>query len=263
MTVPNFLASSFYYSLGSSPITDVATIITDVRTILTSTNNPVWTEPVSGTFQSPVDSAGRFMRITLTRVTATRLNVILQDQNLLTIINRELQIPATAEVYYLTGQYHFAIEVPNGTAVADHISCFMLDPSPYALSASQTYVMGNAYRAAGGSIDGQGTTMDQFYMIESGAPAVRQRIRAVYNTTSTAIGLIDFQGNPQIFPCDIWTQPSGIGVWGGKPYQMYLVPTSIGAGTIKKIALDDGTLASFRVMLMNPQNGALIAIRVA
>lgn len=266
MTVPNFLASSFYYNQNA--ITDVATIITDLRTILTSTNNPPWTEigSLTGVFQSPVDSAGRFMRVSLTRVTATRLNVILQDQNLFTLFNREMQIPASAEVYYHTGQYHLVVEAPNGTGVADHIYAFLLDPSPYALNSSANYVIGNAYRNNGGSIDGNGSTVDQFYMIESGVGVIRQRIRAVWATASTNIGISsDFQGNPQIFPIDIWGVPSGTNVWSGKPYQLYLIPITIGASAIKKIALDDGTLASFKALTIASTGGStcIAAIRTA
>jgi hypothetical protein len=264
MTVPNFLASSFYYGIGSSPITDVATVITDVRTILTVTNNPPWTEPVAGTFQSPVDAGGRFMRIALAKNTATRLNVTLQDQNLITLYAREFDILASAEVYYHTGQYHFVLESYNGGAISDRATAFILDVSPYALNASNNYVVGTTFRSTAGSNDSQGSLADHFFMIEAGATVLRQRMRGVGRTSATAsVGLVDFLGNPQIFPVDIFAVPNSLNCWGGKLPQSYIVPQTVGAGTIKKIALDDGTLASFKTLQTSVVDACLIAIRVA
>lgn len=266
MTVPNFLASSFYFSTGSSPITDVATVITDVRTILLSTNNPPWTEPTAGVFQSPIDSGGRFMRITLVKNTATRLNVTLQDNNLLTVYAREFDILSTgALVNYYTGQYHFYLESQTGTTTADIAYGSLLDPSPYGVNtqAGSGYVTGTTLRNTAGNLDGNGSNVDVCFSLESGVAQPRQRGRAVGQTGTAVLGLLDFQGNPQLFPHDIWVQPSAIGLWGGKEYQVYMVPTSCAAGTVKKIALDDGTLASFRVLFVPSYQGMLKAVRVA
>lgn len=263
MTIPRFLSSSFQFfqDLG---VTDVATIITTLQTRALA-QAPPWTNPTPGTLVSPVDSAGRFMKLILTATTPQRLHWVVNDQNNITVADREIQIDAAVPTTVNTflGQYHCYLETLRSTP--EWAAAFIIDPfEKYALVENQNYVIGNATRNTGGTVDGQGSTFDQLFMLESGSKTLRQRVRAVGGISSGAVwGLTDFSGDPQFFPMDIGGDPSGILLWSGTAYQCYVTASSIPGGTVKPVAIDDATAATFRTTVATSNSYLMrLAIRV-
>lgn len=262
MTVPSFLQSSFFFNQDFN-VTDVSTIITSLTTILT-TQTPAWTSPSAGVFKSPVDAAGRFMTITLVATTALRLSWVVTDQNNVVVCSREIDIDGTPgdTVNYYSGQYHLYVETLRG-GTPEWAGAFMIDPDPYALNSLQNYVMGNAFRSAGGSVDGQASQFDQWFMLENGVSTVRNRCRGwTVDTSNTVIGLNDFQGNIQVFPQNIAGVPSVNTVWLGNSYQTYVTASSVSYGTTKQVAVDNSTLAFFRVTVAGSDQAMRLMIRV-
>jgi len=246
MTIPRFLQSTFHFNQDLN-VTDVNTIITSLVTILTG-QSPAWTNPVAGTFLSPVDSAGRFMKIVVARTTQQRLSWQVFDQNDIQLISREIDIdtggnPTT--VNYYSGQYHLYLETLIVTT-PQWAGAFMIDPTGYALNDLQNYVIANSYLTSSGSPDGQGNIWDQWFMLESGTPQVRERSRAVASTPGASWGLTDFSGNPLFFPFDVGGIPSGVTLWMGSAYQCYNGSSQVPGQTVKPIAIDDSTPANFR-----------------
>jgi len=80
MSVPNFLSGNFRY-LSRPGVTDVNTIISDLASELAANG---WTDigspPGGGPFKSPVNATdGSYFKLTLTRVSATALLLLIND----------------------------------------------------------------------------------------------------------------------------------------------------------------------------------------
>lgn len=263
MTIPRFLQSTFHFNQDLG-VVDVSTIISSLTTILT-TQAPAWTNPSAGVFISPVDSVGRFMKVVVARSSAVQMTWQVFDQNNILVANRSIEIDAAVNpttVNYFSGQYHLYIE----TLVAptpEWAGAFLIEPTGYVLQDLQNYVVGNAFRTSGGAIDGQGSIYDQWFMLESGSPTLRQRVRAVMTSPGLNVGLLDFSGDPQFFPFDVVGVPSGTIQWMGSLYQVYVTDSRVPAGIIKPVAIDNATAASFRTTVAGA-NGQLsrMAIRV-
>lgn len=264
MTVPRFLQSTFHFNENLA-ITNVATIITNLTAILTG-QSPAWTNPSAGVLVSPVDSAGRFMTITLTATSATQLTMEVKDQNGIVVSTRAFFINVTpTTINYYTGQYHCYLEsLTGGSGSGEWLGSIMVDPTDYSLEDNQNYVMGGGSRDAAGTADGNGSFYDQWYMLESGVPQNRQRARAVSTSAGLNVGLLDFAGNPQFFPFDVVGVPNGLSLWMGAMYQAYVTNSGIPAGVIKPVAIDNATPAQFRTTVAGATaQGARMAMRVA
>jgi hypothetical protein len=266
MTVPRFLSSTFQFNQDLN-VVDVATIITNLTTILTG-QTPAWTNPSPGVLVSPVDSAGRFMTLTLTRSSATLLVMNLTDQNGILVCSRAFEIiagPSPTTINYFTGQYHCYLEsLTGGSGSGEWLAAMMTDPTDYDLQDNQNFVIGGGTRNNGGAADGAGSVWDQWFMLESGVSQVRQRSRAVSTAPGLNAGLRDFAGNPQFFPFDVIGIPNGTDLWMGSAYQAYQTDLNVAAGTIKPVAIDNATPASFRATVV-PANaqGSRLMLRVA
>ncbi len=265
MTVPRFLASTFQFNQDLN-VVDVATIITNLTTILTG-QTPAWTNPSPGVLVSPVDSAGRFMTLTLSRTNALLLVMTVADQNGVTVCSRSFELiagPSPTTINYFTGQYHCFLEsLTGGSGSGEWLAAMMTDPTDYNLKDNQNFVIGGGTRNAGGGADGAGSLWDQWFMLESGVSQIRQRSRAVSTAPGVNAGLRDFAGNPQFFPFDVLGIPSGINLWMGSAYQAYMTDSGVAAGTIKPVAIDNATPALFRATV-SPANsqGSRLMLRV-
>lgn len=246
MTTFSTLASSFRF-LNNPSVTDVTTCISDFRSETVTNGSPAWTEPVSQTFKSPVDSVGRFWFVQLVRTAATRLRWIIIDQNNITVCDREVQISGTSSVNYYTGQYHAWIEVVTTGEIA---SSGILDASPLPQGTYGNYVFGDGFRNNGGANDGAGDTIGKLFMLDNGGSAQRNRMRANgSNINGNLPGLVDAAGNLLYIPCDIMAFNSSLARWSGKPYQLMLHDQSITAGTSKTIIIGSaGETGTFRAL---------------
>lgn len=248
MTVPRFLQSTFHFN-SDLAVTDMANAITSLTTILT-TQVPAWTNPSAGVLVSPVDSAGRFMKLTMDSPIPARLRMLLQDQNGIGVSFRSIELipgPLPTTINYFTGQYHCYIEsLTGGSSVGEWLGAMMVDPTDYDLVDLQNFVIGGGSRNSGGANDGQGTVCDQWFMLENGTSTLRQRARLVSQIVGVTIGLVDFAGNPQFFPFDVGGNPNGTLCWMGSMYQTYVTHSGIGGGIIKPVAIDNATPAQFR-----------------
>jgi hypothetical protein len=263
MTVPRFLQSTFHFNEES--VSDVATVIASLTTILTG-QTPAWTNPSAGVFVSPVDSAGRFMTLTVTRVNATHLQMLVQDQNGITVCFRSFFTNGTpTTINYYTGQYHCYLEsLTGGSGSGEWLAAMMVDPTDYALQDNQNYVIGGGTRNSGGAADGGGSIFDQWFMLEGGIGTDRQRARSVMTVAGLNVGLIDFAGNPQFFPFDVLGIPNGSTLWMGAMYQAYVTHGGIPAGVIKPVAIDNSTPAQFRTTVAPASSqGGRLCLRVA
>ena len=258
-TFPCF-ASSFDF-FNNPVVADVATIITDFRARVTG-QVPAWTEPVAGTFKSPVDGVGRFFTLTLTRVSATQLNWLVQDQNAITVLNREIDLTPGVGVNYFTGQFHAYIEILNPTPEVGQSG--ILDETPLAQNAILDYTFGNAYRNSGGAFDGVGQQVNLQWMLDNGGSNLLNRFRAYWQTIAAQISLKDSSGALQFFPADMFATIAGVNNWIGRAYQVYLCDSSLPFGTQKTIQIGNaGETGVFQVIGLTTVGGAREMVRVA
>lgn len=246
-TFPVF-ASSFDFFANPGPVVDVATIITDFRTRVLG-QVPAWTEPIANNFKSPVDGAGRFMTVILTRASATQLGWVVKDQNVITICSRAIQVDGAGNaVNYYTGQFHAVVESLQATP--EIAQAIILDETPEAEGATTNYVVGNGYRNSGFAIDGAGSSFFQFFALDNGVSGQASRARGFgYDTSGTAIGLVDGAGALQFFPMDIRINLATVDKWVGRGYQSYMCDQSIASGTNKTVQIGDaGETGTFRVL---------------
>jgi hypothetical protein len=247
MTIPRIFSSSFYFNVDLGVVA-CANIITSLETILLA-QTPVWTKLGTGVYKSPVDSAGRFMVLTMTAPTTARLNMLLSDQNGITVCQRELSIDTTlgSTINYFTGQFYVWIESLKPTP--EQLGAVMVDPYPYGYDVLKNYVMGSGFRPNGGATDGLCSQFDTWFMLESGVSQVRQRCRDWALVSDAQVsGMLDFTGNPQVFPFDVNSIPNGSRAWMGQIPQMYVSTQNFNPQTLKPIAIDDATAATFKVI---------------
>lgn len=261
MTVPRQFQSSFYYTKYDD-VTDVANVITSVIAAALA-QTPAWTNPTGNTLKSPVDSAGRFMKVTFAATTSLRLLMTVVDQNGITVSARELDIASGASIGVYSGQFYMYLDVP-GAATPEWIGAAIIDPYPYDYSNLNNYVIGGGYRSSAGSVDGNGTSWDFWFMMESGTATLRQRGRAIALLSSGAgCGLTDAMDNVQLFPVDIASSISGTVQWAGTICQAYLTDSRVPAFTLKPVAIDDSTPASFKATGAAVTNTMRLMLRVA
>ena len=87
MAPPIFLSSSFAY-FNRQGVSDVQAIIDDIDTRLLA-HSPAWTKTSAGLYKSPVDAAGRFFDVLLTKINAQKLEMRVRDYNSVTLCSRE------------------------------------------------------------------------------------------------------------------------------------------------------------------------------
>lgn len=259
-TFPCF-ASSFDF-FNNPAVLSVATIITDFRARVTG-QSPAWTEPVAGTFKSPVDGVGRFITVTLVATSATRLQWTVADQNAITVVDREIDISGVGtSVNYFTGQFHAYVEALEATPEVAQAG--ILDETPLAQNAILDYTFGNGYRNTGGGIDGAGSQVNQQFMLDNGVSALLNRFRAYWQTIGVQVSLKDQSGALQFFPADMYATIAGVNNWIGRAYQVYLCDSSLPFGTQKTIKIGSaGETGVFQVVGLTTVGAAREMLRVA
>lgn len=197
MAVFSYFAGDVDNDAGST--NDVQDIIDAFATVALGLSNP-WTDGGSGLYISPADADGRFFSITLTRVSATNLEMVVKDDTATTICTRRIQIVSGPQNWWLVVSENYCwIEIDNATVEA--LGAGLLDLSPEAQDAHGIYVWGRGNRNASDSADGLGTTQEYFYMIDNGSPApLRRALAQDRNSANTAISLVTGAGTQLWLP---------------------------------------------------------------
>ena len=144
MSVPEFLASSFHYILVAG-VADVATIITSFRDEVLNQLSTPWSEPVAGTFKSPVDSNGRWFDVALSSIAADKLNCKVRNWLGTTIMEKRCQIDiAGTQVRIATGNRHFAIL--SDRATPEQVCGGFMDISPESQIAHTDVIWATGHR---------------------------------------------------------------------------------------------------------------------
>jgi hypothetical protein len=281
VTLPSFLNTAFAYTPLSN-VSDMATVITAVDTMLTSTlpvtptavfpSGQRWTNLGSGVYKSPVDSAGRFMLVTLVRVSAIRLQFRIDDPTGLLQDGRMDLSNVNSPVFIYGGPGHLIIEEFNSqSGVWEICAAIISDPTPEPLLASPVYVWCRTSRDAGGGLQGNNGSCDWWMGRNSGGS----------NTTGS--GFVKLLTRPHMPAQDttathLQTQagsnvaaPAAIEIPittnannqrnVGKLYQCCLVDGNQVAGGDLPIPIDTGVIGTFRVLHLGPAGCVQFAVQ--
>lgn len=232
-------------------VTDVQTIIDDFEDQVLTTNLPVWTSPSANVYVSPVDGYGKFMRLEFTRTDATRLDLVVKDQNGITLMTRRILLPANgSHVRIYTGQYHACIDVYDYSSSPEWFMAGILDLSPESQTAHSRYVYCWGSRDTADAY-GQGW-FKYFYMIDDVAPASYRRVNQYSGPVSGyATPNIDAMGYWVMQPALFYCKASGGTYYryAGKAYQTLFVSRFMGdVGSTIEIPIDAGVTGKFKIL---------------
>lgn len=266
MAVPAFLASSFSYRVDHG-VTDVADVIVSLRDELLNQQAPAWTEPVAGTFKSPVDGNGRFFDFDIVKITATRLSMVMRNDTGQVVADRRADITAVDEVRYYTGQFHCVIEFVNVSVanVGEMLACGVTELSPDSTANILTNTWATGTRSAAGTADGQGTEWNEYHMSDNGAMTFTRRARNPRASDNADVVLVTHGGRMVALPMEVSATPKGLTLKQpiGRIYQCMIVDDAFPTGAELTIPIDDALTGVFKVSVRVADLGARNAWRMA
>jgi hypothetical protein len=266
MAVPVFLSAPLRYK--KITITDVADIITTLRDELVTqpAAENKWTEPVSGTFQSPARSDGAFLTLAATKITATRIAYVVKDHNGvqvnygITDTRQDINTSAT-DVHIHTSPLYVIVDSVN-VAQTECWGCGIMDRTPEPLADPRP-----CYWASGGPRNTAGAVADNSFLyvwtnyIGSVNPYTKSYNNIItlrtpnktYCDKFTMTGTLLFL--PVEFISDSW--------FLGRAFNLLITDgTQNDQGTFD-VPLDDGTIGTFRILGWNIVDNGKVCVRVA
>src|SRR5579871_3505022 len=219
-------------------------------------------------FTAPSDIGGRFMKVTLTRLSQSRMEFKMEDPGGV-IFDGEIDINiAGTLVNIFGGPGHLYIEADNsGTPEMAH--AVMVDPTPEPLSVSTVYVYGRVARSVGGATLANYTAAD-FWLQRfrggtvTGANFYQNGARPTVPVQDNSNTHLRTQaGSDVVAPMYMGSDSSVFGGnWlnGYKIYQAVVVDFNNAPGTILNVPIDVGITGQFQIVNVN--NGSVaLAIR--
>ncbi|MBZ5499723.1 MAG: hypothetical protein LAP85_25260 [Acidobacteriia bacterium] len=263
MAVPTYLASSFRYK-ETGLITDVSDAIAAFRDEVLNQNDPAWTEPSSGLFQSPADASGRWIDVLLTRIAATNLECRVRNSSGVTIETGRIQIEAGGNIFRLfTGQFHFHIESLR-LAQPEAARGGILDLSPEAQNIHTQWAYASNHRT---TADGVQPVSNIFALsaIDNAAAARVTRICALLCYSEGSIGTKSPSGGFIFTAANLVVKSGGSNDYflAGRMYQQMLCDSDLLAGSEIVVPIDAGTYGTFKVSGIPTANNIRLALRIA
>jgi len=251
MTIPRYLDQAIYpySSVTVLGLTDVESggvgIISSMRTLLVGgTLN--WTEPSTALFKSPVDGAGRFLDILVTRISATVIEWRVRDQGATTICTRRFNLGTGALFIHgsTVGCYAEFVQISqNGL---ENGRAFVLDVAPDQNSDVTVYVVGNGFRNNAGTNDSQGDCYGEYFAIDNGAAGSVNRTFLMNTVQGTAVSHITAAGKWLFREEAIEINFGGSLKWAGRIPHMVLCSSIFNGGDERDIYIDTNTTGRFR-----------------
>lgn len=254
MAVPAIWDADYRY-LRTALVTDVATIITDFRN--EAVTNGTWTEPVGGTFQTPVpaENANRISRIVMSKSSATNLQVSIYDNYGRLAIAGAIYIDAAGSpVNYYTGSSHAIIDVEKAGGGNDSMRMFLLDPYPLSKDSHLVFMICDCSRAAAGG-QSSPNLHETFTAYDVGGFARIGRIQhRPYISGSVICPFITMTGAYLFFPAHAFIKAfvstADYGQWAGRCPQVVIGPNVLAAQAEVDVPIDAGVTGRFRVLSM-------------
>lgn len=258
MAIPAYLAGDYRY-LSTLAVTDVATIISGLRTELPAVG---WTETATGVFQSPADTFGRYVVLTVSSVSTTRLQFKVDDHSSVTIYDGTFDIDAAGnEVRYYTGPDYCFVESLRAAAA----ECGMVfkpnaDPETDTGAIAYPFYVW-VYRNSSGSTTANANYSFYYYMQSSGYGGYDAVFSAtVFSSNVNTCEGFSKTGTYVFLPAEVFNRSS---YRLGRMPQTVVCGETVPAGTEITIPIDSGFNGVFkRFTARTAYYGCHIMVRV-
>lgn len=252
MSIPAYLDSSVYpfnyvEKLGLVDVDDGVTgaITTTRAQIVGGSLN--WSEPSTALFKTPVDSAGRFLDVLVTRISSTIVEFRVRNQAGTTVCTRRLQL-GTGVMRIFASSAGLVIEMVQTNPVASEMfAAFLLDMAPDTTSDHSLYVVGAGHRNNTSTVDSQGGTTGQYFAIDNGVAGELSRNGLyMFNCNSNAINSVDSTGRYFFRELLFSINFAGTVKWAGRAAHALWSDSIFNGGDERKIYIDTNTVATFK-----------------
>jgi len=246
MTIPYHLDSTqipFNY-LRTDGMTDVNTIISDVRQQLVTGLG--WSEPSTALFKTPIDAAGRWMDVLLTRIAATNLEFRTRNAAGTTLCTRRIQIDNPGSVEYFCNIFGVTVNALRANP-PERFEAHILDQSPDLQSDSALYVISHGYRNNADTADLADT--GRYFAIDNAVATLAARARRWATTETPAVVNLQTPPGTYLFrDATVRINSAGVNRWAGRICHAIAVMQNIGLGVELQPFIDTSTPARFRVL---------------
>lgn len=270
MSIPFFLDASQvpYTYREDAALTDVETggvgIITTLRLLLVTTLG--WSEPSTALFKTPVDAAGRFLDILLTRISATVIEWRVRNHSGTTICTRRAQIVSGNNVRYFCNTQGVLVECltanPNSS---ECLQAHILDESPDAQSSQANCEVGGGRRSSASADDGNGDDPFDLFAIDNGSAGTAKRGGDWgCANNNVPVGLMSASLSLLYVDPHIYISQGANKEWTGRICHCLVTDSRGGVGgTEHRVNLDDSTTVTFKTvgLIANPTFFHLMAFR--
>jgi hypothetical protein len=250
MTIPRYLDQSVYpfSSVTVLGLTDVESggvgIISSMRTLLVTTLG--WTEPSANLFKTPVDGAGRFLDILVTRISATVVEWRVRDQAGVTVCTRRFNLGTGAMFIHGSTVGCYAEFVQTAQNGLENGRAFVLDVAPDGNADVSLFVVGNGFRTAAGANDGAGDVYGEYFAIDNGASATLNRTFFLSTDSGQTPAHLTSAGKFLFREEAIVINFAGTVKWAGRIPHMVLCSSLFNGGDERDIYIDTNTPGRFR-----------------
>ena len=250
MAQPAYIIPANYYS--NAAVDDVQDILDDLDTLLAA-NGWTVTAP-GGPYTTPVDPAGRWFKLTFTRISATRLDCAMTDDQARVTSTREMQITGTQTInYYYGTRYVYIVN----TVQEDTIFATLLSLYPESETVHNRYCVFYGTRNSGGTRGDY--TVGNLVVVRGDTNAYTaqgQPSQSLYLTygcqqaSNTCVNARHLSGARRWYPAWSAGQDSGT-TYGmrGRLYNVLLMMQGTGLiGTEYTIPVDQATTGVFKIL---------------
>lgn len=280
MTAPSFLNTGFAFTALPVTTVDVQDIINAIATMLTTTLSATptavypsgerWTSLGGGAYKSPVDSAGRFCTITISRTTITRMQFRIDDPAGL-LQDGEIDIAAGGSVVNIYGGPGHILVEANNAGTWETAAAILSDPTPEPLGTPNVYVWCRTSRTSAGGLQGNNASADWWMgrrwdgVNTTGSGFLQWLARCVMPAQDNSNTHLRTQAGSEVAaPAEMSVNKSGLPnsfLNAGKLYQCVIVDSNQVPGVDLNIPIDTGVTGQFRVLHLGPIGCAQFGIR--
>lgn len=266
MSIPAYLDSSVYpfNYIELLGLTDVETggvgIISSMRSQLVGgTLN--WTEPSTALFKTPVDAAGRFLDVLVTRISSTVVEWRVRNQVAVTICTRRINLGTGALRIFGSSVgvlVEFAQTNENGLHFA---SAFVIDMAPNLNTDHTLYVVGNGFLTTADTNDSLGDGMGEFFAIDNGSAASQNRSWYWQFTNGATPPMLSAAGKWIFREMPVIINFSATNKFAGRVVHALQCDTNFNGGDERKIYIDTNTVATFKCIGATPTSTTRFMMR--
>lgn len=270
MSIPAYIQTPYYYV--NKTVDDVQDIMDDLSTKLQAIG---WTSPAANTYQTPTDPWGRFFKILLVRVTATRLSMTMTDDFSIAQ-SVEMRISGTVIMkYYYGTRYMYAVNSTVVHSSPEYMYATLLSLNPESETSHSRYcIMGGSWwnsenRTSYQSIDFIGKFGDGTAYRNSAYGSYRLLIQGqcAGGANYATFGLSTFTDGRRWVPAwAIEANQSSEFVFYGRLYNRLLTRNTTLIGGQYAVPIDEATTGIFEVLNLgsngNPAHNTLTAMRI-